>query len=77
MNVINNYNKLKRGKNKTYIILPPLQNDYFYDLIINYLNGDIEIIETFINNYETIDGLHPTPKIINNLNNDLSQLHLS
>jgi hypothetical protein len=74
--VIDNYNKLKRGKIKTYIILPPFQELSFYELCEENINNNINFIETFIETYEAYDGLHPTDKTIDRLILDITSKKL-
>jgi hypothetical protein len=65
--VINNYNKLKKGKINTCIILPPFQELSFYELCEENVSNSINFIETFVELYEAYDGLHPTNKTIDRL----------
>lgn len=69
--VIGNYNKLKRGSVKTYIILPPFQNHIFLEEIDKLLDDDIFILESFLDNYNTYDGLHPDINTINILKEEI------
>lgn len=72
--VIKNYNKLKRGNIKTYIILPPFQKDTFIEEIDRLLDIDLLILESFTDDYYTYDGLHPNIQTVNKLANDIKSI---
>lgn len=46
--IIDNYEKLKRGNVSTYIIIPPCLNYDFYEQCLDTLPDDIQFLTTFI-----------------------------
>jgi hypothetical protein len=73
--VIENYLVLKE-QNKKYkkwcLILPPLQTTSFYEKCINKLN--CSFITTFMMDYKTIDGIHPTDHTLTQLRFDIENV---
>ena len=73
--LIKNYLVLIK-QNKKYkkwcLILPPLQTTSFYEKCINKL--DCTFITTFMLDYKTVDGIHPTDHILTQLRFDIENV---
>ena len=73
--VIENYLVLIK-QNKKYkrwcLILPPLQTTPFYEKCINKL--DCTFITTFMLDYKTVDGIHPTDHTLAQLRFDIENV---
>ena len=63
--LINMYRTLTLYYRNMYIVLPPFQAKDFYMKCTKINNT--HLLTAFINDYETIDGLHPTKRSLNNL----------
>ena len=72
--IIENYNKLKRGTNKTVFIIPHCFDFDFYDECSENLGDDSFFITTFIEEYETEDFLHPNCSIVTVLHENILSL---
>jgi len=67
--VIQNYSTLIENKKNCCLILPPFQTDTFYEKCFDKL--DCTFIPTFMQNYTTVDGLHPTANTLADLKDDI------
>jgi hypothetical protein len=67
--VINNYVKLTEIYKDCCLILPPLQAESFYNKCFDKV--DCVFIPSFMYNYQTIDGLHPTTDMLIELKKDI------
>ena len=70
--VIENYLVLIKNNEKFCLILPPFQTTSFYEKCINKL--DCIFIPTFMVNYQTVDGLHPTANTLAELKIDIENV---
>ncbi len=70
--VIQNYSALIKKNKKCCLILPPFQTDFFYEKCFDKL--DCTFIPTFMQNYTTVDGLHPTNHILSELKIDIENV---
>ena len=70
--VIDNYKILSEKYTNCFIVMPPFQSQSFYDRCINQINQlNVTIVLTFISEYKSIDGLHPTGNMLHELKNDI------
>jgi lysophospholipase L1-like esterase len=70
--VIQNYSALIKKNEKCCLILPPFQTDFFYEKCFDKL--DCTFIPTFMQNYTTVDGLHPTKHTLSELKIDIENV---
>jgi hypothetical protein len=70
--VIKNYLVLIKNNENCCLILPPFQTTSFYEKCINQL--DCVFIPTFMVNYQTVDGLHPTAHTLAELKSDIENV---
>ena len=70
--VIQNYSALIKKNEKCCLILPPFQTCFFYEKCFDKL--DCTFIPTFMQNYTTVDGLHPTNHTLSELKVDIENV---
>ena len=67
--IIHNYNRLKRGKICTFIILPPFTDNDFYQKCEEILPEEIEFLTSLISSYD----IHPKDEILNKLISEVAE----
>mgnify|MGYP003992758711 FL=1 len=75
--VFHNYNKLYRGNNETYLIIPPLLNNTIYTefMTSNILDDDFILLFTWTEHYSTIDdNIHPDIISLEKLKKDIQEI---
>ena len=78
--VFHNYNKLYRGNNETYLIIPRLLNNTIYTefMTSNILDDDFILLFTWTEHYSTIDdNIHPDIISLEKLKKDIQEISIT